>query len=70
MVENNSENKENFCASCLALPLAMAGATTTASSEITSSNKKRESIHNLLYYGGIVISVLSIFWFIFLRSKK
>jgi len=68
MVEN-SENKENFCASCLALPLAMAGATTTASSEITSSNKKREFIHNLLYWGGIVISVFSICWFLF-KSKK
>lgn len=70
MIENNSENKENFCASCLALPLAMAGATTTASSEITSSNKKREFIYNLLFWGGIVISVLSICWFLRSKSKK
>ena len=62
-MDTEEDTKEDFCGACLAVPLAMAGVGTAAS----SSNKKNKTIKKIIFWVGIIISVISIvvaIWFL------
>ena len=66
-MENNKDIKEPFCAACLAVPLAMAGAGTAGA----GSTQKNKNAKKWMMWGGIAVSVISILIAIyFLWIKK
>jgi len=61
--------QENFCAACLALPLAFAGAAgTTASSMATPNEKKAQEVRRKwILWGSIaltIVSAIAFLWYI------
>ena len=67
---SETENKEDFCPVCVAVPLAMAGAGITGIGS-TKDPKKNKSTRNIMLIVGIIITLLSlIIGIIYLKSCK
>ena len=62
--------KEDFCPSCLIVPLAVAGAASTAAGSQVSG--KHKLMRKVLFYSGVitVASVLVILFYMFVLKKK
>jgi hypothetical protein len=56
-LDDQGNTKEPFCAACLAVPLALAGAGAAGVGAKKGSNKKMK---NILLWGGITITVISV----------
>jgi len=68
-MNNNHKHdvKEEFCGTCLALPLALAGVGAAGA----SSSDKNDKTKKILFWGGISITVVSIIaTIIFLKRCK
>jgi len=68
-MKNNHKDdvKEEFCGTCLALPLALAGAGAAG----VSSSDNNDKTKKILFWGGISITIVSIIaTIIFLRRCK
>ena len=58
------ETKEDFCASCLAIPIALIGAGVAGSS---SSSKQHKTKKKILFWSGIITILIAIFVFIYFK---
>jgi hypothetical protein len=69
-VDNESDKiTENFCGACLAAPLALAGA--GAAGVGAKKNHNHKKMKNILLWGGISITIISIIiTIVYLRSCK
>lgn len=53
----NEDTKEEFCGACLAVPLALAGA---GAAGVGAKSKNNKKMKNILLWGGITITLISI----------
>ena len=67
---SESENKEDFCTACVAVPFAMAGAG-MAGIGSTKDPKKHKKVRNFFLIVGVIITLISlVFGILYLRSCK
>ena len=65
------DTKENFCGACLAAPLVLAGVGATTIGATEEQKKKQKIQKQLLFWGGIILTILSIVaYFYFKKTCK
>lgn len=65
--KSNSESKESFCGACLAVPMALAGA--GAAGVGAKGNGEHKKMKQILLWGGLSITVISIIIAIYFLSR-
>jgi hypothetical protein len=61
----SSNNKEEFCGACLAVPLAMAGVGSAAG----ASGSSKKKIKKYVFWGSIILSVISLLAAVYFLKK-
>ena len=70
-IGNTTDVKEEFCSACALVPLALAGATSTAYGSQTNGQYK--NIAKITFWGGIItviISTILAYYFIMIKQCK